>query len=80
MHPEYADRPYKAKFQIASITHPLMSVAQMCDQYKEILFTRTGAYVIDETTQQPEAWVPREGNLFMMDTWVSDETSFRRPE
>ena len=78
MHPEHADRAYKARFQIASITRPLMSVAQMCDQYKEVLFTRIGAYVLDEASRECETWVPREGNLYLMDTWVSDEAPFGR--
>ena len=73
IHPEHSGKQFRAKFQIANVVHPLMSVAKMTDRGSEVTFTKNGGYVVNAVTKEVETWFPREGNLYKMHTWVEGE-------
>ena len=77
------------QFQVADVTQPLISVAQMVDAGHVVMFTETGGWIHHLSTGK-RIRLPRVGNTFVLDmheTAASEEeeggaeaSAFRRPE
>ena len=73
--PEFSNKDYQMVYQITDVTKPLLSVAKMTDNNLDILFTKDGGYVINAQSGESEAWFPRQGNLYLMNQWLQEDST-----
>ena len=73
--PEFSNKDYQMVYQITDVTKPLLSVAKMTDNNLDILFIKDGGYVIDAQSGESEAWFPRQGNLYLMNQWLQEDSA-----
>ena len=71
MHPEHAEHPFTARFQITDVTKALFSVAKIVDQNNEVVFNRQGGY-IRSLANGERTWFEREGNTYVMHWWAQE--------
>ena len=58
-------------------TRPLNSISRVCDQGNNVLFTKTGGWIINHETVR-YTWFPREHGVYVLHSWVNE--SFPRQE
>ena len=66
-----------ARYQITDVTRPLNSISRVCDQGNNVLFTKTGGWIINHETGR-YTWFPREHGVYVLHSWVNE--SFPRQE
>ena len=62
---------YRARYQITDVTRPLNSVSRVCDQGNNVLFTKTGGWIINHETGR-YTWFPREHGVYVLHSWIKD--------
>ena len=76
MYSEDGDQ-FRARYQITDVTRPLNSISCVCDQGNNVLFTKTGGWIINHETGR-YTWFPREHGVYVLHSWVNE--SFPRQE
>ena len=76
MYSEDGDQ-FRARYQIIDVTRPLNSISRVCDQGNNVLFTKTGGWIINHETGR-YMWFPREHGVYVLHSWVNE--SFPRQE
>ena len=76
MYSEDGDQ-FRARYQITNVTRPLNSISRVCDQGNNVLFTKTGGWIINHETGR-YTWFPREHEMYVLHSWVNE--SFSRQE
>ena len=69
MYSETGDQ-HPARYQI-DVTRPLSSVSRVCDQGNNVLFTQTGAWIINHETGW-YSWFPREHRVYVLHSWINE--------
>ena len=65
MYSETGDQ-YRARYQITDVTQPLNSVSRVCDQGNNVLFKKTGGWIIDHETGRKTRF-PREHEVDLLE-------------
>ena len=76
MYSEDGDK-FRARYQITDVTRPLNSISRVCDQGNNVLFTKTGGWIINHESGR-YTWFPREHGVYVIHSWVNE--SFPRQE
>ena len=76
MYSEDGDQ-FRARYQITAVTPPLNSISRVCDQGNNVLFTKTGGWIINHETGRYTCF-PREHGVYVLHSWVNE--SFPRQE
>ena len=76
MYSEDGDQ-FRARYQITDVTRPLNSISRVCDQGNNVLFTKTGGWIINHESGR-YTWFPREHGVYVLHSWVNE--SFPRQE
>ena len=66
MYSEDGDQ-FRARYQITDVTRPLNSISRVCDQGNNVLFTKTGGWIINHETGR-YSWLPREHGVYVLDS------------
>ena len=76
MYSEDGDQ-FRARYQITDVTRPLNSISRVCDQGNNVLFTKTGGWIINHESGR-YTWFPREHGVYVLHSLVNE--SFPRQE
>ena len=68
---------FRARHQITDENRPLNSISRVCDQGNNVLFTKTGGWIINHETGR-YTWFPREHGVCVLHSCVIE--SFPRQE
>ena len=71
---------FRARYQITDVTRPLNSISRVCDQGNNVLFAKTGGWIMNHETGR-YTWFPREHGEYVLHSWVNespDEKLVRR--
>ena len=75
MYSETGDQ-YRARYQITDVTRQLDSVSRVCvcDQGNNVLFTKTGGWIINHETGR-YTWFPREHGVYVLHSWINKSST-----
>ena len=73
MYSEDGDQ-FRARYQITDVTRPLNSISRVCDQGNNVLFTKTGGWIINHESGR-YTWFPREHGVYVLQSWVNESFS-----
>ena len=76
MYSEDGDQ-FRARCQITDVIRPINSISRVCDQRNNVLFTKTGGWIINHETGR-YTWFLREHGVFVLHSWVNE--SFPKQE
>ena len=66
-------------FQVVDVSKALLSVSKVCDQGHEVVFTKTGGYIMLNGDAKQSIPLRLSGGVYELDMWVKPQEGFARP-